>query len=137
MPHLNHDEMDRLVDALRAFHGMNAADHTSALLQVAKNDPMVFCDAIEDVHNSKPFVNQAPVVEMYKVLFHGYDAKVSYSKISSIKVCREVTGKSLYDAKALVESAPQTVAELLSREQAEEMAAKFNTVGGMAGISKM
>jgi ribosomal protein L7/L12 len=139
MPRLNHVEMDRFVDALRALHGMNAKDHISVLLRVAKDSPKVFYYAVEEVHNTKPIVDAVPRVEMYKVIFSGFDEK-QYTKLRCIRVYRELTGKGLYDSKTFVENAllrPQTVAELLTVEQAGTMAATFKSVGGFASIEKM
>ena len=50
-------------------------------------------------------------------------------KIKVIKVVREITGLGLADAKALVDGAPKTVKEAVSKEEAEEMKAKFDEVG--------
>ena len=51
-------------------------------------------------------------------------------KIKVIKVVREITGLGLGDAKALVESAPATVKEAVSKDDAEEMKKKIEEVGG-------
>ena len=45
------------------------------------------------------------------------------------EVVREITGLGLADAKALVDGAPKTVKEAVSKEEAEEMKAKFDEVG--------
>jgi len=55
-------------------------------------------------------------------------------KINVIKAVREVTSLGLKDAKDLVESAPATVKEAVSKDEAEEMKKKFEEVGAQAEI---
>lgn len=54
---------------------------------------------------------------------------VGADKIKVIKVVREVTGLGLKEAKDLVDNAPSTVKEGVSKEDAEAMVAKFKEVG--------
>ena len=51
------------------------------------------------------------------------------NKIQVIKVVRDVTGLGLKEAKDLVDGAPKTVKEGASKEEAEELKAKFTEVG--------
>ena len=51
------------------------------------------------------------------------------NKIAVIKVVREVTGLGLKEAKDMVEGAPQTVKEALSKEDAEELKKKLEEGG--------
>lgn len=51
------------------------------------------------------------------------------SKIKVIKVVREITGLGLKEAKALVDGAPKTLKEAVSKEEAEEMKAKLEEQG--------
>ena len=55
-------------------------------------------------------------------------------KINVIKAVREVTSLGLKDAKDLVESAPATVKEAVSKDEAEEMKKKFEEVGAQIEI---
>lgn len=50
-------------------------------------------------------------------------------KIKVIKVVREITGLGLADAKALVDGAPKTIKEAVSKDEAEEMKTKLEEVG--------
>ena len=50
-------------------------------------------------------------------------------KIKVIKVVRDATGLGLKEAKDLVDGAPKTVKEGASKEEAEELKAKFTEVG--------
>ena len=50
-------------------------------------------------------------------------------KIKVIKVVRDATGLGLKEAKDLVDGAPKTVKEGASKEEAEDLKAKFEEVG--------
>lgn len=50
-------------------------------------------------------------------------------KIKVIKVVREITGLGLADAKALVDGAPKTIKEAVSKDEAEKMKTKLEEVG--------
>jgi large subunit ribosomal protein L7/L12 len=56
-------------------------------------------------------------------------ADAGSNKISVIKVVRDITGLGLKEAKELVDGAPKTVKEGASKEEAEEMKAKFVEAG--------
>lgn len=56
-------------------------------------------------------------------------AEFGAEKVKVIKVVREVTGLGLGDAKALVESAPATIKEALSKDDAEALKAQLEEVG--------
>ena len=51
------------------------------------------------------------------------------NKIAVIKVVREVTGLGLKEAKAMVDEAPKTVKEGVSKEDAEALKAKLTEAG--------
>ena len=51
------------------------------------------------------------------------------NKVKVIKVVREITGLGLADAKALVDGAPKTIKEAVSKDEAEEMKTKLEEVG--------
>ena len=52
------------------------------------------------------------------------------SKISVIKVVKEITGLGLADAKAMVDSAPKVIKEGVKKEEAEAMKKKIEEAGG-------
>lgn len=58
--------------------------------------------------------------------------EVGPDKIKVIKVVREITGLGLKEAKDLVDGAPKTVKENVSKDEAAAMEAKFKEVG--AGV---
>jgi len=56
-------------------------------------------------------------------------------KISVIKVVRELTGLGLKEAKDLVEGAPKTVKEGVTKDQAEEIKKKLEESGGTVEVA--
>ena len=56
-------------------------------------------------------------------------ANAGSQKIKVIKVVRELTGLGLKEAKEIVDGAPKTIKEAVSKEAAEEMKAKLAEVG--------
>ncbi|MFH1790162.1 MAG: 50S ribosomal protein L7/L12 [bacterium] len=56
------------------------------------------------------------------------------SKINVIKVVKEITGKGLADAKALVDGAPVMLREGVKKEEAEEIKKKIEEAGGAVSL---
>jgi len=56
------------------------------------------------------------------------------SKIQVIKAVREITELGLKDAKVLVDSAPKSIKEGVSKEEAEEIKQKLSDAGGVVSI---
>ncbi len=61
---------------------------------------------------------------------------VSYGdkKIQVIKVVRAITALGLKEAKELVESAPKALKEAVSKDEADEIKAKIEEVGGQVDV---
>ena len=77
-----------------------------------------------------PAAGAAPAAEEkteFDVVLAGFDAA---AKIKVIKVVREITGLGLAEAKAVVEGAPKTLKEAVSKEDAEALKAKVEEAGG-------
>ena len=55
-------------------------------------------------------------------------------KIKVIKVVRDATGLGLKEAKDLVDGAPKTIKEGASKEEAEDLKAKFAEVGAVVEL---
>ena len=55
-------------------------------------------------------------------------------KIKVIKVVRDATGLGLKEAKELVDGAPKTIKEGVSKEEAEDLKAKFTEVGAVVEL---
>jgi len=68
-------------------------------------------------------------VEEVKTEFAVVLKSAGEKKINVIKVVREITALGLKEAKDLVDGAPKTVKEGLSKEDAEAMKKKFEEVG--------
>ncbi len=67
----------------------------------------------------------APVAEEkteFDVVLASFDAA---AKIKVIKAVREITGLGLAEAKAMVEGAPKTLKEAVSKDEAEELKKKL------------
>jgi large subunit ribosomal protein L7/L12 len=75
----------------------------------------------------------APVAEE-KTEFDVVLAEIGAKKLEVIKVIRELTGLGLKDAKDLVESAPKTIKEGISKEDAEEIKKKLTDAGATVEI---
>ena len=77
-------------------------------------------------------VAAAPVEE--KTEFDVVLKAIGGNKIAVIKAVREITGLGLSEAKALVDGAPSTVKEGLSKEAANEAAEKLKAAGATAEL---
>jgi large subunit ribosomal protein L7/L12 len=61
-------------------------------------------------------------------------ANTGDNKIKVIKAVREITGLGLKEAKEIVDGAPKTLKEGVSKEEAEEMKAKLAEVGATVEV---
>ena len=75
-----------------------------------------------------PGAAAAPAVEE-KTEFDVILKAAGASKLNVIKVVRELTGLGLKDAKDLVEAAPKTLKEGISKEDAEKIAEQLKAAG--------
>ena len=75
----------------------------------------------------------APVVEE-KTEFDVVLKAAGASKLNVIKVVREITGLGLKEAKELVESAPKTLKEAVSKETADDIAKQLTEAGAKAEV---
>ena len=74
----------------------------------------------------------APVEEQTE--FDVVLASAGASKVKVIKVVRELTGLGLKEAKAVVDEAPKTIKEAVSKEEAEEIKTKLEAEGAVVEI---
>jgi large subunit ribosomal protein L7/L12 len=75
----------------------------------------------------------APVVEEqteFNIILKDGGAK----KVNVIKIIRELTGLGLKEAKDLVDQAPNTVKEAVSKAEAEEIKKKIEEAGGTVEV---
>lgn len=101
-------------------------------------------DYLEKVHNIKPAAGGAVVVAAAGAEAEKPAAKTEFSvvlesapadkKISVIKVVRELTGLGLKEAKDLVEGAPKSVKDGISKEDAEAAKKKLEEQGAKVSI---
>jgi large subunit ribosomal protein L7/L12 len=105
-------ELSELVHAVEAEFGVSAA---AAVAVAAGPDETV-------------------AVEEEQTEFDVVLAEVGSSKIPVIKAVREVTGLGLPESKKLVDGAPSTIKEKLSRDDAEAAKAKLEEAGAKVEI---
>ncbi len=108
-------------------------------------------DYLEEVHKIKPAAGgggammamptqtqAGPPVEAapteFKVVLEGFDAA---KKINVIKVVREITGLGLKEAKDVVEGAPKSIKENLSKEDAAKLEKQLTDGGAKVSIKPM
>lgn len=103
-------ELNNLVKALEAHYGVSAAAAVAA-----------------PAAGGGGAAAAAPVEE--KTEFDVVLKSAGDKKINVIKVVREVTSLGLKEAKDLVESAPATVKEGISKDEAEAVKKKFEEAG--------
>ena len=78
--------------------------------------------------------SEAAAVVEEKTEFDVILANAGSEKIKVIKEVRAITGLGLKEAKDLVEGAPQTLKEAVTKEEAADMKAKIEAVGGKVEI---
>ena len=77
-----------------------------------------------------PGAEPAEEKDEFDVILEGIGDK----KIQVIKVVREVTSLGLKEAKDLVDSAPSTVREAISKDEAEQLKAKLEEQGATVAL---
>ncbi len=107
-------ELNSLVKALEEEFGVSAAAPMAAAGPVA--------------------AGAAVVEEEEKTEFDVVLKAAGGNKIAVIKAVREATGLGLVDAKALVDGAPKTVKEAMSKEASAELAEKLKAAGAEVEI---
>ncbi|HHV60894.1 MAG TPA: 50S ribosomal protein L7/L12 [Clostridiaceae bacterium] len=109
-------ELSELVKALEEEFGVSAAAPAMVAAMPAAGAPAA-AEAAEE-----------------KTEFDVILKEVGVEKIKVIKVVREVTGLGLKEAKDLVDGAPKTVKENVSKDEANQIAEKFKEVGATVEI---
>ena len=114
-------ELNELVKALQEEFGVTAA----APVAVA---------AMPGVAAAAGAAAEAAPAEEEKTSFDVILKSVGEKKIQVIKVVREITNLGLKEAKDLVESAPQPIKQGVTKEEAEQIKAKFEAEGATVEI---
>jgi large subunit ribosomal protein L7/L12 len=110
-------ELNNLVKALEEHYGVSAA---------AAAVPMAMAGALAGG-------GEAAAEE--KTEFDVVLTAIGDKKINVIKAVREVTSLGLKEAKDMVESAPATVKEAVSKEEAEQIRSKFEEAGAQVELN--
>ena len=76
----------------------------------------------------------APAAAEEKTEFDVVLKEVGANKLAVIKAVREITGLGLKEAKDMVESAPKTVKEGVSKDEAETLKAKLAEAGAVVEL---
>ena len=109
-----------------------ASEKITALIEEVKGLTVLelseLVHALEDEFGVSAAAMAAPVEEKteFDVVLAGFDAA---AKIKVIKAVREITGLGLAEAKAMVEGAPKTLKEAVSKDEAEELKKKLEEAG--------
>ena len=106
-------ELSELVEALKEKYNVSGA-------------PMAVAAAPAD--------NGAAPAEAEQTEFAVEITSAGQRKIQVIKAVREITGLGLREAKSVVDAAPETIKDGLSREEADAMAEKLQEVGATVEV---
>ncbi len=109
-------ELSQLVKALEEEFGVTAAAPVAAVAAPAAGGAATAAEEVEQT-------------EFDVVLTAAGDKKVQV-----IKAVRELTGLSLTEAKALVDGAPKSIKEKISKADADAAKAKLEEAGGTAQV---
>ena len=86
---------------------------------------------VSAVAAAAPAAGGAAAAAEEKTSFNVILKEAGANKIQVIKVVRDATGLGLKEAKELVDGAPKVVKENVSKDEAEELKAKFTEVGAV------
>lgn len=115
------DKINAIVDAVSELSVLELSELVSAV------EEKFGVSAAAAVAVAGP-VAEAPAAEE-KTEFDLVLAEVGANKIAVIKVVRELTGLGLKEAKEIVDGAPKTVKEAMSKDDAEAAKEKFEAAG--------
>lgn len=122
---------DQILESLKTLSLLEASE----LVKQIEDTFGVSAAASAGVVMAAPAAGGAAEVEEEKtefdVVLESFDAS---SKIKVLKAVREATGLGLGEAKALVEAAPKTVKEGISKDDAEALKKAIEDVGGKVTV---
>ncbi|MDI6604420.1 50S ribosomal protein L7/L12 [Aceticella autotrophica] len=116
-----------LLDAIKGMTVLELAELVKAL-----EEEFGVSAAAPVAVQAAPAAQAAPAEE--KTEFDVILTEIGSEKIKVIKVAREITGLGLKEAKDLVEGAPKPVKEGVSKDEANQIKAKFEEVGAKVEI---
>lgn len=112
-------DIQKLVDELSKLSVLEAIDLSKAL------EEQWGVSAAAAVAAATSPVAQAEEKTEFDVVLN----EIGANKLAVIKAVKDMTGLGLADAKALVESAPKTIKEAVSKDDAEKMKATLEAAG--------
>ena len=115
---------DQLIDHLSKLTVVDLA----GLIKALEDKWGVKAAPVAVAGGAAPAAAAAPVVEE-KTEFNVELSEAGANKINVIKVVREITGLGLKEAKDLVEGAPKTLKEGISKADAEDIKKKLEEAG--------
>ena len=116
------EKIEKLIEEIDALTVVELADLVKAIEEKY---------GVSAVAAAAPAAGGAAAAEEEKTSFDVVLKDAGANKIQVIKVVRDATGLGLKEAKELVDGAPKTVKEGASKEEAEELKAKFTEVGAV------
>jgi large subunit ribosomal protein L7/L12 len=114
---------EELLDAIGNMTVMELADFVDAFKEKFGVEAAVAAPA------AAPAAGDGEAAEEEKDEFDVVLAEIGGKKIQVIKVVREITSLGLKEAKDLVDGAPNTVKEAVTKEEAEQIKAKLEEQG--------
>lgn len=117
------EKFDKIIEEVKAMSVLELSEFVKALEEefgVSAAAP-VFAGAAPGA---------AAAEEEEKTEFDVVLTEAGAQKLQVVKAVRELTGLALKEAKDLVDNAPSTIKEAATKEQADEIKAKIEEVGG-------
>jgi len=122
-------KIDSIIDSLKELTLLEAAELVKQIEEVFDVDASIAAGAGVAMMPAMAGVDTVDDIEEkteFDVVLEEVDAS---KKIAILKVVRSLTGLGLKEAKELVESAPKTLKESTSKEDAEEIKVKLEEAG--------
>ena len=116
-------DIAKFVEEIKGLTVMELADLVKAI------EEEFGVSAAAPVMVAGPAAGAAAPAEEEKTEFDVVLAEAGASKMGVIKLVKEITGLGLKEAKELVDNAPKTVKEGLSKAEAEELKTKLEAEG--------
>ena len=120
------EKIEKLLEEIDALTVVELADLVKAI------EEKYGVSAVATAAPAAGAVAGAPAEE--KTSFDVVLTEAGDQKIKVIKVVRDATGLGLKEAKDLVDGAPKTIKEGVSKEEAEDLKAKFTEVGAVVDL---
>jgi large subunit ribosomal protein L7/L12 len=116
-------DKQQIIDAIKEMNVLELADLVKELEET-------FGVSAAAAVVAAPAAGGAAAAEEEKTEFNVILKSAGDQKIKVIKVVREITGLGLKEAKDLVDGAPKPIKENVSKDEADQIAAKITEVGG-------